>query len=144
MLISILSTKTDSDSKRDYKRLKQIMLEEEEWEVIEDLLPVLQPFADVTDYLGGSKYCTYTTMAPTLIDIFKKLKPLTLEGERKAAEINLKNPEIAFDNQISIEDDEEQPPNPTAARKLRIKEPAITRGLVDKIKLTLYAAMKYY
>ena len=47
-------------------------------------------------------------MVPTLIDIFKKLKPLTLDGERKAAEINLRNPEIAFDNQISIEDDEEE------------------------------------
>lgn len=144
MLISILSTKPDSDSKRDYKRLKQIMLEEEEWEVIEDLLPILQPFADATDYLGGNKYCTYTTMVPTLINIFKNLKPLTSTGERKAAEINLKNPENAFDDQISIEDDDEEQPNPTATRKLKIKEPSVTQGLIDKIKLILYAAIKHY
>ena len=141
MLISILLTKPDSDSKRDYKRLKQIMLEEEEWEVIEDLLPILQPFADATDYLGGNKYCTYTTMVPTLINIFKNLKPLTSTGEKKAAEIDLKNPENAFDDQISIEDDDEKQPNPTATRKLKIKEPS---SLIDKIKLILYAAMKHY
>src|SRR2546429_4882607 len=83
-------------------------------------------------------------MIPILIDIFKRLKPLTSIGEKKAAEINLKNPEIAFDNQVSIEDDDEEQPNPTATRKLKIKEPVITRGLIDKIKLTLYATMKHY
>ena len=62
MLINTLSIKTDSDSKKDYKRLKQIILEEDEWDVIKDLISVLNPFAKVTNLLGGSKYCTYSTM----------------------------------------------------------------------------------
>jgi len=143
-LINTLSARSDPDSKKDCKRLKQIMLEEEEWEVIKDLIPVLLPFANATDYLGGSKYCTYSTMIPTLINIFNKLKPLTLNGEKNAAEIILTNPETAFDDQISIEDDDDEKPNPAATRKLKISNPCNTQGLVDKIKLTLYAAMKHY
>ena len=56
MLVNLLSTKSDPDSKRDYKKLRQIMLEEDEWDVIKDLIPVLKPFAETTDYLGGNKY----------------------------------------------------------------------------------------
>ena len=144
MLINLLSTKTDLDSKRDYKRLKQIMLEEDEWDVIKDLIPVLKPFAEATDYLGGNKYCTYSMMVPTLLVIIKRLKPLTENGEKNASEISFKNQEHAFDDQVSIEDDDDEKPNPTAARKLKIKNPVNTQNLVNQIKLTLYAAMKHY
>src|SRR5262249_9072724 len=64
--------------------------------------------------------------------------------ETYASGINLRNHENIFDDQISIEDDEEEKPNPTAIKKLRINNPANTEGLVKKIKLTLYAAMKHY
>jgi hypothetical protein len=144
MLINSLSTKTDTDSKRDHKRLKQIMLEEEEWDVIKDLMPILKPFAEATDYLGGNKYCTYSLMIPTLLEIIKRFKPLTENGEKNASEISFKNQEHAFDDQISIEDDDEEIPNSTAARKLKIKDPVNTHNLVNRIKLTLYAAMKHY
>lgn len=144
ILINILSTKIDSDSKKDYKRLKKIMLEEEEWDVIKELIPILKPFAEATNYLGGNKYCTYTIMVPTLIKIIDRLKPLTAEDEKYASEINFKNLENIFDDQISIEDDDEEKPNPTAVRKLKINDPANTQDLVKKIKLVLYAAMKYY
>src|SRR5947207_12356657 len=137
MLINTLSTKTDSDSKKDYKRLKQIILEEDEWDVIKDLIPVLNPFAEATNLLDSSKYCTYSTMVPTPNEIIKRLKPLTENGEKNASEINFKNQENVFDDQISIEDDDEERPNPIAIRKLRIKEPVNTSNLVDKVKLTL-------
>jgi len=145
VLISTLSTKTDPDSKRDSKRLKQIMIEEEEWDVIKNLIPILRPFAEATNYLGGNKYCTYTIMVPTLIKIINRLKPLTAEDEKVVSEINFKNHENIFDDEVSIEDDEERsnPSNPTV-RKLRINDPANTQGLVKKIKLALYAAMKHY
>ena len=144
MLVNLLSTKSDPDSKRDYKKLRQIMLEEDEWDVIKDLIPVLKPFAETTDYLGGNKYCTYSMMVPTLLVIIKRLKPLTENGEKNASEISFKNQEHVFDDQVSIEDDDDEKPNPTAVRKLKIKNPVNTQNLVDQIKLTLYAAMKHY
>jgi hAT family C-terminal dimerisation region len=144
VLVSTLSTKNDPDSKKDYKRLKKIMLEEEEWGVIKDLIQILRPFAEATNYLGGNKYCTYTIMIPTLIKIINRLKPMTAEDEKSASEISFKNHENIFDDEISIEDDDEEQPNPMTTRKLKINEPVNTQDLVKKIKLALYAAMKYY
>jgi hypothetical protein len=82
LLISTLSTKVDPDSKKDCKRLKQIMLQEQEWDTIKDLVSILKPFAEVTNYLGGNKYCTYTIMVPTLIKIINRLKPSTADDEK--------------------------------------------------------------
>jgi hypothetical protein len=146
MLMNTLSTKTDLDSKKDYKRLKQIMLEEDEWDVIKDLIPVLTPFAEATNYLGGNKYCTYSIMVPTLIEIINRIKPLTENGEKNASEISFKNQENVFDDEIFIEDDEEEEKSNStvATKKLKIKNPVNTQNLVNKVKLTLYAAMKYY
>ncbi|GBB89806.1 hypothetical protein RclHR1_16600002 [Rhizophagus clarus] len=144
LLISTLSTKLDPDSKKDCKRLKQIMLQEQEWDTIKDLVSILKPFAEATNYLGGNKYCTYTIMVPTLIKIINRLKPSTADDEKYVSEINFKNLENIFDDQISIEDDEKEKSNPTAIRRLKINDPANTKDLVKKIKLTLYAAMKHY
>jgi hypothetical protein len=47
------------------------MLTVDEWDLIQDLIPVLQPFAAATEILGGSSYCTHSIMNPILIDIKK-------------------------------------------------------------------------
>src|SRR5437764_15278268 len=98
MLVNLLSTKSDPDSKRDYKKLRQIMLEEDEWDVIKDLIPVLKPFAKATDYLGGNKYCTYSMMVPTLLVIIKQLKLLIENVEKNAKEISFKKHEHVLDD----------------------------------------------
>jgi hypothetical protein len=115
MLLNTLATKNDQDSKNDYKRLNNIMLTLEEWDLIRDLIPVLQPFAAATEILGGSNYCTHSIMNPILIDIKKRLHPLTQEGTRVAEQININgnNNETAFDEDIAVEDDEQ--PLPTNA-----------------------------
>ncbi|GET02276.1 zinc finger BED domain-containing protein 1-like [Rhizophagus clarus] len=144
VLINTLSTKTDLDFKKDYKRLRKIMLEEEEWSAIKDVILILKPFAEATNYLGGSKYCTYSVMVPTLIRIINQLQPSTIEDKRYASEIDFKNYDNIFDDEISIEDDDEEDPSPTAIRKLKINNPINTQDLVKKVKLSLYVAMKYY
>lgn len=144
MLLNVLATKNDRDSKNDYKRLKDIMLTVEEWDLIHDLIPILQPFAAATEILGGSNYCTHSIMNPILIDIKKRLHPLTQQGTRAAEQINFdNNNETAFDEDIAIEDDELPPPTNTT-RKIRIKDPVKCDGLIDTIKLTLFAAMNHY
>lgn len=42
----------DLDSKKDAKRLKQIMITDDEWDLITDLTEVLSTFADATEDLG--------------------------------------------------------------------------------------------
>jgi len=120
MLLNTLSTKNDRDSKSDYKRLNDIMLTTEEWDLIRDLIPVLQPFAAATEILGGSSYCTYSIMNPILIDIKKRFYPLTEGGIRAIRQININgnNFETPFDKDIIIEDDGQPPLVTSTTRKI--------------------------
>ena len=73
--ISVLNTKlareTNSDSKKDSKQLKEIMITTQEWNLIQKLVEVLELFAKATDYLGGSSYCTYSIINPLIEEIKK-------------------------------------------------------------------------
>jgi hypothetical protein len=68
-----LAREVDSDSRKDSKRLKEIMITTEEWDLIQELVDILEPFAETTDYLGGSSYCTYSFINPLIEEIKKKL-----------------------------------------------------------------------
>ena len=72
MVLNTLAAKSDSDSKNDYKTLQKIMLSQDEWDLLKDLKPILRPFAEATELLGGSNYCTFSIMNPVLIGIKKR------------------------------------------------------------------------
>ncbi|GBB91121.1 hypothetical protein RclHR1_18250003 [Rhizophagus clarus] len=66
-------------------------------------------------------------MVPTLIRIINRLQPsIIIEDERHASEIDFRNHENIFDDEISNEDDEEENPNPKTIRKLKINDPINT------------------
>ncbi len=142
-MISTLATKNDQDSKKDYKRLNAIMLTSEEWNLIHDLIPILNPFAEATEILGGNNYCTHSIMNPILIDIKKRFRPITSRGTAAARNINFNNDEMAFDEDIVVEDDE-QPSSTNATQKIKINESVNCNSLIDKIKLNFFAAMDHY
>ena len=142
-MISTLATKNDQDSKKDYKRLNAIILTSEEWDLIHDLIPILNPFAEATEILGGSNYCTHSIMNPILIDIKKRFRPITSRGTAAARNINFNNDEMAFDEDIVVEDDE-QPSSTNATQKIKINESVNCNGLIDKIKLNFFAAIDHY
>ena len=72
VVLNTLGIQFDQDSKKDYKTLQSIMLSSEELDLLRDLRPVLRPFAEATDLLGGSNYCTFSIMNPILIQIKKQ------------------------------------------------------------------------
>ena len=76
-MLNLLATKFDPESKKDYKTLQNIMLSTDEWDLLRDLRPILWPFAEATDLLGGSNYCTFSMMNPILIYIKKHFTPPT-------------------------------------------------------------------
>src|SRR6266540_6470926 len=82
-------------------------------------------------------------MNPILIDIKKRFHPITSHGTAAARNINFNNDEMAFDEDIVVEDDE-QPPPTNATRKIKINESVNCNGLIDKIKLNFFAAMDHY
>ena len=48
-----MSIESDTDTKKDLKRLKEIMLDDDEWKLLKQLTKILQPFYDATKLLGG-------------------------------------------------------------------------------------------
>ena len=128
LLSNTLSISTDLDTKKDGKRLKQIMITDEEWDFLAILTDVLSTFAEATTELGGSKYVTSSLHARLIIEIMKILRT------------NLQ------DNQV-INDEEEDAFNEEIQDEISIdiNKPINTYGLIDEIKLILYTnLMKYY
>ena len=56
------------------------MITEDEWSLILDLSDILFHFADATDYLGGSKYCTYSSINPAIIELIKWVCPALINN----------------------------------------------------------------
>ena len=61
-----LGIEKDSQSKKDYKQLEKLMLEDHEWDLLNKLIELLKPIEDATEFLGGQKYCTLSLIYPTI------------------------------------------------------------------------------
>ena len=48
------------------RSIRSLLLENEEWGIIEDLLGILKPFCDGTTIMSGSRCPTFSLMAPLL------------------------------------------------------------------------------
>ncbi|CAB5337003.1 unnamed protein product [Rhizophagus irregularis] len=77
----------------------------DEWDLLRDLKPILQPFAEATDLLGGSNYCTFSIMNPILTQIKKQFAPPISYNINHDYCINFQNEETAFDDIIDEEED---------------------------------------
>ncbi|CAG8766961.1 20754_t:CDS:2, partial [Cetraspora pellucida] len=129
-----LAKDSNQDSKKDSQQLTKIMLTNDEWDLLCNLIPVLGPFEEVTRYLGGSNYATYSIMSPLLITILKMLKPASLTNETN--EINIEKIEDIF-----VEIDEQ---DMNKQKKMDLDEPMQTSNTLEKVKETLYRAMLFY
>ena len=105
------------------------MITEDEWLLIHDLKEILAYFAEATDYLGRSKYCTYSSINPTITLIMMKVCPLT----NSTINFNLDEIGDAFDEILELERDE-----------TNINTPIETQRLFDQIKKNLYKALIHY
>ena len=124
-MLSTLSIDIDPDSKKDARRLKEIMISDNEWDLLIDLKEILSLFANATIELGRSKYVTNSLRVRMLIEIIKTLTTDSLNN------YNDNEQEDAF------EDEENQ-------ESFDINEPILTYGLIDEFKLKLYTNMKKY
>ena len=107
------------------------MITEDEWSLILDLTEILSHFADATDYLGGSKYCTYSSMNPTIIEIIKWVRPST-RNNNHLTNISVDRAADVFGDAAELEKDKD------------LNKPVNTCNLLDQIKKNLYDAMIYY
>nr|CAG8656639.1 5008_t:CDS:2 [Entrophospora candida] len=65
-LADTLPYETNNDSKKDARRLKQCLLQDYEWDLLEKVLLLLKPFEEATTFFSGAQYPTLSLMYPTI------------------------------------------------------------------------------
>ncbi|CAG8763100.1 16300_t:CDS:1, partial [Cetraspora pellucida] len=119
-----------SDERKDRKQLRKINLTEQEWTLLKDLLQVLGPFAETTQYLGGSYYSTHSLMHR----VIEKLKEIFKPTITNTNIFNIKDEEDAFDY------NEEQ----TNQDETKLNNPINTIGLLNEVKEKIYTTRCHY
>src|SRR5205807_1046998 len=73
-LIKDMQIDNDRDVKYDFKRLKKILLSNDEWSLIEELLLILKDFNDITNTLSGNSYVTLSLVYPIMSHLINKIE----------------------------------------------------------------------
>lgn len=165
-LLPELINSSDSDAKKDGKQLDQIMLTNNEWDLLQDLILVLGPFEEATKYLGGEKYVTHSIMHPIINQIKKLLLPIpsstsltstytssipissTLPLPNNDILLEIENADDVF---VIIEEVERSEVeeinnknNNQKQNKIDLNKPLETENMLKKVKENLYNAICYY
>ncbi|CAG8501410.1 13765_t:CDS:2, partial [Gigaspora margarita] len=69
ILSSSLTVQPEANAVADGKRLKEIMITESEWTEVANIIKILKPFDDITNYISGSSYPTMSIIYPTIISL---------------------------------------------------------------------------
>lgn len=138
-----LADEIDQQSKKDYQRLKHIILTEDEWILLADLTKVLKQFHNATNLLGGSQYSTISFMYTAIMTIKQNLN-IDTDGEN----INYTYLPDAFDDDPDLQDEQEYydqiSEEEMNQKNLKINNPQITNGALNKVKFALLKALDYY
>ena len=81
------------------------MITTEEWDLLQNLVDVLEQFAEATDYLGGSTYCTYSVINPFIEQIKADLIKTPPSDSSSLPVINQEMDAFADENLENAEDD---------------------------------------
>ena len=143
MLQSSLQLQPEQDAVADGRRLRAIMITEEEWTTVEELIKILKPFDDVTKYISAGTHPTMSIIYPTIValrDSITKNDAEDAEDAEGAARMTpipgMEGDEDAFDGNLAYEDapEEEDEPGRLKKRKVKINAPADTSNLIVLVK----------
>ncbi|CAJ0748405.1 19672_t:CDS:2 [Entrophospora sp. SA101] len=68
-----LCTSTNREEKKDGNKLRKIMLSDEEWDLVDELITLLIPFEQATCEFSGGSYVTLSKMVPTIKELIFNL-----------------------------------------------------------------------
>ena len=139
------------ENTNDGKRLERIMLIEEEWKFMEDLVEILKRFEEITRLLGGSKYVTLSLIYPLIFSLKKYIKDtLGFDYNENINEILLDD---NMENEV-LEEFEEIPDSEVAdmveidergtKKNFNISTPIKTSGLIVLFLKALNESLKKY
>jgi hypothetical protein len=134
-----MESESDYDTRKDGKRLKKILLSDEEWELLKELVKILKPFEEATTYLGGSSYVTFSIMYPLIQEIKTRLKNnIQLNFISNFESFNLEELGDVFNDEF-IEEIEDAEQN-----DLNLNQPMQTEGVLGIVNRILYNSMNFY
>ena len=121
--------------------MKRILLSDEEWDLLDQLVDLLMPFENAT---RESSENTYVILSQTIPTIKERIFDLAAEAPSNAEEFP--NEDTVFETEIEIQhtnfDDEEVISNVTK-KSISIKNPLDTTGVSEKVKQNIYNALIY-
>ena len=86
------------EEKADGSRLKKVILNDNEWGLLDELCNILAPFEKATRGFSGGTYVTLSQMVPIITNLTNSLNPLDSLHEEH---------EEVFDNETIVSDSEE-------------------------------------
>jgi len=96
--------KNNLQIRKDYNRLNKILLEEDEWDFMLEMINILGPFYESTLILGASNYVTISLMYPVIEALKDKFKAVKRNDDEYYDEPILESSETVFD-EIEVEED---------------------------------------
>ncbi|CAG8720319.1 25691_t:CDS:2, partial [Dentiscutata erythropus] len=139
ILASSLTVQQEKDAIADGKRLKAIMITEDEWSAVANIIKILKPFNDITNYISGSSYPTMSIIYPTMSTLrnalLKEFEDEDINGDFTDEQIDINTSSTSlFDDEEELDEDAEQ-----------FKSPVVTTDLVESIKKIMAKLfLKYY
>lgn len=112
-----LYTSTNNEDKKDGKKLKNILLSDEEWELIDQLVNLLMPFENATREFSGGTYVTLSRMIDTIKELIFDLADPSVPLPISSSEDNTE--EVI--EPLTIEVDDEEIISNYTKRKISIK-----------------------
>ena len=137
-----LYTSAIREDKKDGTKLKKIMLSEEEWDLLDDLIDVLTPFEEATRYFSGGTYITFSRMILTIKEFIFNLA--TDSENLLSDDVDYQNEDTIFEEAADVEIDNEEIISNITKKKISIKDPLNTEGVLHKVKNNIYNALLYY
>ena len=147
------------ENAKDGLRLERIMLSEEEWKFMENLIEILKKFEEITKILGGSKYVILSLIYSLIFKLKDFVEKALINQKLKDKDYNLNtNTTLLDDNDDlpnEILEEFEEIPNSEIAdtivvnekgskKNLNILKPIETKGLVGLFLEALDLSLKKY
>ncbi|GBC41300.2 zinc finger BED domain-containing protein 1-like [Rhizophagus irregularis DAOM 181602=DAOM 197198] len=102
-----LSTSTDREIKKDGNRLKRLLLNDDEWELLDQLVDMLMLFEEATREFSGNSYITLSRVIPTIKEmIFDLATEVPLNSDDFSNEDTVFESEAVETQQTDFDDDE--------------------------------------
>ena len=118
---------------------------------MEKLVDLLSLFEEATTFLGGSNYVTLSLMHPTISELKSEFlaqmtstnsEVIDFTNSTTILDIEEDDDEVFFEEEV--ENDIDEIIDPVTHGKIKINQPMVTNGVIDRIKNIILQALNKY